>query len=375
MGEAMGQADATDTERDHPRHLSDVTAGWLTARLRAAGTDAQVAAFTPKLIGDGVGLMATLHRLTLEYSNGSGPESLVVKFPGEIEANRVIAAQFGLFRREVEFYRVAASRTTMALPRIYAAEIDPDDSFVLLMEDLRGMHTGDQVAGIAGAEAGEAIDELVKLHAPFWGKVDTGEYDFAPRVDGPGQADGMHAIAVASWDSMNAQFGDAVPERMNAIRDRFLDAIPAMHAWLGSAPTTLIHSDYRLDNLMLGADPAHPAVVTLDWQGVLRSRGIEDVAFLLSQSVPAEKRGAAERDLVERWRRGLVAAGIDHYTPESAWHEYRKCVLYLWMYAVIISGALDPTNPRSRMVMRAIITRSAAAVDELDCLALLGEFE
>jgi hypothetical protein len=116
-------------------------------------------------------------------------------------------------------------------------------------------------------------------------------------------------------------------------------------------------------------------VVTLDWQGVLRSKGIEDVAFLLSQSMPVELRPTCERQLVERYRQGLAEAGIDHYSSEGAWHDYRKCVLYLWMYAVIISGALDAGNPRSRAVMRAIISRSAAAVADLDCLSLLSEFE
>jgi hypothetical protein len=371
----MKEADHGADTRNHPRHLADVTAEWLTTCLRAAGVHGEVGSFEAQLIGDGVGLMATLHRLRLSYSQGSGPECVVVKFPGELEANLAIAAQFGLFRREVEFYRVAASRTSMTLPKIYAAEIDEDSSFVLLMEDLGGLRTGDQVAGLDEHEAAAAIDELVKLHSSFWGAVDDGEFDFAPRVDAAGQADVMHTIAIVSWDSMNAVFGDAVPPTMNAVRERFQNAIPAMHDWLGSAPTTLIHSDFRLDNLMLGGSGESSSVVTIDWQGVLRSRGIEDVAFLLSQSMPVELRPGCERALVERWRLGLEAAGIQDYTAESAWHEYRKCVLYLWMYAVLISGALDPTNPRSRAVMRAIITRSAAAIADLDCLALLDEFE
>jgi hypothetical protein len=371
----MNEADHGAGLRDHPRHLDDVTAGWLTNCLRAAGVDGEVGSFTAEQVGDGVGLMATLHRLHLSYTQGSGPESVVVKFPGELEANLAIAAQFGLFRREIQFYRVAAAHTSMSLPRIYAAEIDDDDLFVLLMEDLGAMRTGDQVAGLDVHEAAAAVDELVKLHSSLWGKVDDGTFEFAPRVNAVGQADVMHTIAKVSWDSMNNVFADAVPPAMNAVRERFQNAIPAMHDWLGTAPTTLIHADFRLDNLMLGGSGESSSVVTIDWQGILRSRGIEDVAFLLSQSMPVELRPTCERELVERYRLGLEAAGISYYTPETAWHEYRKCVLYLWMYAVLISGALDPTNPRSRAVMRAIITRSAAAIADLDCLALLDEFE
>ena len=360
----------------HPRHLSHVTAGWLTTCLQAHGVQATVGSFEARQIGEGVGQMATLNRLMLTYSSGSGPASLVVKFPGTMEANLVIAKQFGLFRREVEFYRVAAPRTSMTLPTVYAAELDPDDQFVLLMEDLGHMTTGDQVVGISPSAAEPAIDELVLLHVPFWNAVDTPEFAFAPRVDAAGQADVMESIATACWGTMSTVHVGAVPTFMEDVRERYLAALPAMHRWLGAGPITLIHSDYRLDNLMLGTQPGQPGVVALDWQGALRSKGIEDVAFLLSQSVPAELRAGCEQALVERYRQGLLAAGIDHYpTAESAWLDYRKCVLYLWMYAVIISGALDTTNERARAVMRVIVERSAAAVAELDCLALLPEFE
>ena len=359
-----------------PRHLRDVTLEWLTECIRSQGDDGTVSNFTATQLGEGVGMMATLNRLTLRYSSGSGPATLIVKFPGELEANLAVAAQFGLFYREVRFYQRAAGRTTMHTPKIYAAEIDPNSEFVLLMEDLGEMRTGDQIVGCDADETAAAVDELVKLHSVFWNAVDTPEFDFAPIVDAEGQGDVMHSLAIASWDAMNAVHGDAVPPVMESIRQRFLAAIPAMHAWLGKVPLTLIHSDYRLDNLMLGTPPEHPAIVALDWQGVMRSKGIEDVAFLLSQSVPIEIRRRIEREQVERYRQGLLAAGIDYYaTQESAWEDYRRCVLYLWMYAVLISGALDPRIERARKVMSAIVSRSATAIEDLDCLSLLPEFE
>jgi len=365
-----------NTRGTGPRHLRDVTADWLTECIRSHGGDGVVSTFTATQLGEGVGMMATLHRLTQQYSSGSGPETLIVKFPGELEANLAIAAQFGLFHREVLFYQRAAGRTAMHTPKVYAAEIDPNAEFVLLMEDLGGMRTGDQIVGCDSEETAAAVAELVKLHSAFWNSVDTPEFDFAPVVDAVGQGDVMHSLAIASWDAMNAVHGDAVPPVMESVRQRFLDAIPAMHAWLGEGPLTLIHSDYRLDNLMLGTPPESAAVVALDWQGVMRSKGIEDVAFLLSQSVPVDIRRRIEREQVERYRQGLLAAGIDHYdTPESAWEDYRRCVLYLWMYAVLISGALDPRIERARQVMSAIVGRSATAIEDLDCLSLLPAFE
>src|SRR6476659_2718326 len=166
-----------------PRHLRDVTAEWLTDCIRSDGDDGIVATFTATQLGEGVGMMATLNRLTLQYSSGTGPATLIVKFPGELEANLAVAAQFGLFLREVRFYQRAASRTAMHTPKIYAAEIDPNAEFVLLMEDLGGMRTGDQIVGCDEQETAAAVDELVKLHSAFWNSVNTAEFDFAPIVD------------------------------------------------------------------------------------------------------------------------------------------------------------------------------------------------
>src|SRR3954469_19209711 len=159
----MNDVDNDAVRGTGPRHLRDVTAEWLTACIQSQGADGTVSTFTAQQLGEGVGMMATLNRLTLEYFSGSGPATLIVKFPGELEANLAVAAQFGLFQREVRFYQRAAGRTAMHTPKIYAAEIDPNSEFVLLMEDLGRMRTGDQITGCDGEETAAAVDELVKL--------------------------------------------------------------------------------------------------------------------------------------------------------------------------------------------------------------------
>src|SRR4029078_674266 len=199
-----------------PRHLRDVTVEWLTECIRSQGDDGTVSTFTATQLGEGVGMMATLNRLTLQYSSGSGPATLIVKFPGELEANLAVAAQFGLFQREVLFYQRAAGRTAMHTPKIYSAEIYPNAGFVLLMEDLGEMRTGDQIVGCDPDETAAAVDELVKLHSVFWNSVGPPEFDFAPIVDAVGQGDVMHSLAIASWDAMNAVHGDAVPPAMES---------------------------------------------------------------------------------------------------------------------------------------------------------------
>ena len=361
------------SDASSPRSLDAVSAAWLTARLQAHGVDAEVASFRPEGLGEVHGLLAELQRLHLAYGRGDGPKSLIIKFWAASEQNREVGLRFGVYRRELLFYRDAAAATGMALPVVYAAEIDDDDAFVLLMEDLGHLRTGDQAAGCSVTDAEACMDELVKLHSTYWNSVDGPEFDFAPHVNGPVNGDPLCQAAEACWPLMLEKIGHAVPAEMQTAGPSIVAAFAAMQAHLGTAPITLIHSDFRLDNLMLGTRPEDPKVVTLDWQGALRGRGIQDVAFFLSQNLEVELRRANERALVERWRTGLAAHGIDAGTADEVWADYRRAVLYCWLYPIVIAGSLDATSERGTQMTVAMVARSAAAILDLDCLSLLPE--
>lgn len=358
-----------------PRADDDLSASWLQTVLRRGGHDVDVASFTVERLGGVHGLLADLRRIRLSYARGQGPVTVIAKFITSVAQNQGVGRMFGAYKREVAFYRDATRRTGMALPRMYAAEIDPDDTFVLLMEDLGHLRTGDQVLGCTIDEAAACIDELVKLHASFWNRVDDQDAPFAYPVSGPENGDLLCNACDAGWAAMRAQYPEFVPAFIEAARDRYIAALPAMQRWLNQAPITLIHSDFRLDNLMFGVGASDPAVVTLDWQGTLYSKGIQDVAFFLSQNLAIDIRRACERALVERWRAGLEAAGVTGYSTEAAWLDYRKAVLYNWLYPVVIGSALDATSERGRQMVAAMASRSAAALADLDCLSLLADFE
>ena len=60
---------------------------------------------------------------------------------------------------------------------------------------------------------------------------------------------------------------------------------------------------------------------------------------------------------------------------EQAWEDYRRAILYVWTIVVVIAGTLDPSNERGREWMTHMVDRAVAAIDDLDLLALLPEFE
>lgn len=147
-----------------------------------------------------------------------------------------------------------------------------------------------------------------------------------------------------------------------------------MQRHLGTAPVTFIHSDFRLDNLMFGSGENEPAVVTLDWR---RARSAAAASRTLRSSCrrtyDVDLRRAAERALVEGWRTGLAAHGADAGSAEEVWADYRRAVLYCWLYPIVIAGSLDAASERHPDDGGHDHPLGRHHPD-LDCLSLLPEF-
>ncbi len=134
---------------------------------------------------------------------------------------------------------------------------------------------------------------------------------------------------------------------------------------IGRRVQTLIHGDVRLDNLMF--DESH--IILLDWALTI-STGLHDVAYLLSQNVTTDERRAHEPELIEHYQRRLAENGVE-YPLEKCWEDYRVGVLYMFCYAVVIAGTLDPANERGASFMEKLVERASATMMDHDILSML----
>jgi len=101
------------------------------------------------------------------------------------------------------------------------------------------------------------------------------------------------------------------------------------------------------------------------------SSGAQDVAYLLTQNLTTEHRRRYEHELLDRYHGALVAHGVDGYSRDELWDDYRLAALYLFVYAVVIGGTLDPSNERGMAFMSKLMERATAALEDLDLLAML----
>ncbi|MEZ5596914.1 MAG: phosphotransferase [Pseudomonadales bacterium] len=328
-----------------PAMPAGLTPDWLTAVLHDAGigTTNTITAAERSQVGDGVGMMSELSRLTLTWStpDASLPASLIAKYASTNPMNRQAAGSFHVYEREVRYFLEVDARTTARTPRCYYARLE-GDACLLLMEDLTGYRVGSQADGSGLADTRLAIDELAKLHAPFWNNVSS--FPWVPHVVNSYHADAMIAMANGGWDNMVTVFADHFPASVLANRNVILDAIPAMQAVMDQAPNTFIHGDYRADNLLFGQVPGQAPIVVIDWQGPMLCRGMVDVALVLGQNTHIEVRREHERAIVRRYVDGLAALGVE-YPFTSAWEHYLDALAYQWCYCATVTARWTAQSP------------------------------
>lgn len=349
-----------------PESAEDLNAGWFSSLLNIDVDSVSVTA-----IGEGAGMMSRLFRVELEYGEGHGPDSVVVKIPTAMQQNRDIAVQFDNYCREVEFYQKGAGKTPMRTAQTYLAETDGPDNFVLVLEDFSDWEQGDQVEGCSLPRAEAVMDSLAALHASFWQKVDAGDMEWLPNSYPSVMSDGLMAGTEAAWDDFARFFADDLTAELKHAKTAYLRGLPGVLRYISESPRTVIHGDFRMDNLFFLPGDKGIEVACCDWQAPVRGKGIQDVAYFLSGSIETDMRREHETALLKRWLDALTNRGVQDYPFEQVLHDYRMGILMLWTYVVVVGGGLAAENQRGTNWVTAMVRRSAAAMTDHDCLSLL----
>ncbi len=356
-----------------PLCLDDVTSDWLTAALRKGGllNTGTVTGFRSKVVGQGVGFMGEVVLLTLEYSRSgeSAPASVILKIPTSSN-NRHVGQSMGIYEREIQFYTGLQSRIGIQTPTHFYSQMeisnDPEKAlaairfinklplwmmwtllrlanwlgsrkelgFVLLLENVGHLRSGDQVAGCSLADAQTVLATMANLHARFWN---------SPELESN--------AAIVPFELMinlsQVVFRRALPgyreQNEESLSNRDLDLI----SWLDNngielmqevakRPRSFLHGDFRLDNLFF--DDAADEVVLLDWQTFFSGPVGIELAYFLSASLKNDDKAESESrneiaDLLEFYRQQMSGKGIDISAEDLRW-EYEAGLLVLLLRVI-----------------------------------------
>lgn len=361
---------------DLPFAIRDITPEWLTRALTDAGVLAgtQVVSYRHEAVPGGSGLFGTVERLVPEYDRTyvAAPSSLIVKIPIAAEGPRSIGLALRIYEREVRFYRDLAHRVPLTTPRCHSAAMDPESGrFVLLLEDLSGRRLGDQVAGWSVDEAETAIAHLAKLHAAAWDERSLDGIEWLPASNAPELIGLIQGGYQQCWAPFTANFGDHLPAAILTAGEALATKLPALADILAAPPRTLVHGDYRMDNMIFGVDPQDPPFSVIDWQLVARARGVFDFAYFMAQGGDPDRRKANEMRLLERYHALLMENGVDGYSFDDCLRDYRASILYGLVYIVISVGSLENADARMQQLFGTALDRTIRAIDDLDATELM----
>ncbi|HEV3353428.1 MAG TPA: phosphotransferase [Acidimicrobiales bacterium] len=353
-----------------PAAAADITVGWLNEVLDVGPvTDVKA-----ENLGAGLGLLGEVTRLHLSYRAdhaGDAPPTLIAKTQSPAPESAFVAQLMGFYDREVNFYRSLAGAIDVRTPRCYHADVAADGApFVLLLEEITGARTIDQIVGASRADAELAIDIAVALHSRFWDNEELYALEWLPPINAP--------LFLAAGDfakqklpAYEEYWRGTVPDEMLAFVGDLNDRYPALlEWWVAQGHPTFAHMDYRADNFLFGGSAGDETATLLDWQLSVRGVGVWDVANFLAGSVTTENRRRWQDDLVGRYHDGLLAAGVTDYDWDTCWREYRYAVAQqAWSTCPL--GDLEPGNERGRLLLDTITPRYLVAADDLGVYDLL----
>ena len=302
-----------------PSHPDAIALDWLSERLRAAGVlDGEVTALRWEPIGTGqVGDSA---RIFLNYDRpGAGPPTIAAKYSAADETSRATAAAFGLYAKEVGFYRELRDLVEVRVPVPLVAEIDPGGvEFLLLFEDLGPARGGNQLTSCSPADARAGIRQAAALHAPSWNNpaiVDLPWLQAAPAV-----VEQIGLLYPNAQAVFRARYADVLEPEFMAICDELNEAREAWHG-RNNADRCLMHGDFRLDNMLFDIKGGAEPIAVLDWQTVGIGNGLVDIGYFLGTGIGDELRRVHEAELLDLYCAEMTARGVP-LSRDAIWDDY-----------------------------------------------------
>lgn len=311
---------------DFPTRPSDVDAAWIEAQLDNSGVlgDARIASFEWEAIG--TGQVGDTARFTLRYSGDAAqaPRTLAAKFPSADSTSRQTATAFSLYRKEVLFYQQAAAHIAMRVPHTYAAMLDDNQcDFVLLFEDLGPCVAGNQLAGCTLAQAQDAMRQAAALHAPT--------------VENP--------LLEAEWLRPDPQaiatLRTLYPQAQAIFRERYSKDLSAefmsvceglndnLDIWFDRTHRrrSLLHGDFRLDNMLFDIRGGAEPIALVDWQTCAVGCNLTDIGYFLGCGIGSALRRPNERALLDLYCAEMSQRGV-MLTRDEIWEDYRIAALH-----------------------------------------------
>ena len=334
-----------------PQEGSEFTADWFTDLFQEQ-YGAAVLDVSREVIGTGVGFVGEIHRCFLSWdaTRGDLPASVIVKVPSKLPLNRSLGEGLQLYEREVIAYEKLASNMGLPMPNVLYSAMDDDPTpwldsvitflfsrlplsgvswltvkflelasknpklrrYVLVLEDIADARPPSQVEGGSLDDALISLATLAKFHAHHW--MNEESIAVSDRIWALNR---LPKVSQASYarnrEEFIGRFGELVGDEKMSVIDDTQDRLEDLLAPLAQDPWTLLHGDYRLDNIMFRPNGE---IIVIDYQLLSKGRPGWDVAYFITTALSADYK-SEEETMLKHYHETLLRAGITNYSFEE----------------------------------------------------------
>lgn len=310
----------------------------------------------------GTGQMADCFRLHITYSaECRGPATLIAKIPSLNESSRAASRLTHCYELETKFYSELCEIVDVRTPRCYYVSYDSvTDDFMLLLEDLAPARQGDQLVGCSPDYALAAVGELTRLHGPLWNSsvLDSKSWLSRPTSD---STRATSALFQHSYPGFCNRYADRIDDEIIELGARFV--AHADRYFAAAPPTwTVVHRDYRLDNLLFNGNGIQRTVAVVDWQTIGQGPGASDLSYFVGSGLLLDDRRQYEEILVREYQSHLRAYGIEMKFDEL-WTQYRLYAFAGFGMAIAASMLVSQTDRGDDMFVAMASRHGQQAID------------
>jgi len=263
--------------------------------------------------------------LAVTYSDDAtpgAPSRLFLKLP---RPNPAPESTAWAGEKEIHLYQAfLPHQRDLPIIQCYDAIYDADlRKYHLLLDDLSDTH--DQPAWhleIAARYITQTVDCLSQFHAYWW------EHPRLSAIAGALPDAATMQAEIQRLQDAFAGFADVAGDRLSAqdrrIYEAVLAALPAL--WrhrTNPRGQTLVHGDAHFWNFLYPRDPERHHTCMLDWQLSHTCPGTQDLAYAIVLRYP-HRTPAIEYDLIKRYYDRLLLHGVQNYSWEACWDDYRR---------------------------------------------------
>ena len=356
-----------------PTSPAELTDEWLTNALHDAGAidRARVISHEVKIIGEGVGFMGQLGKLNLTYDVSERGRA-------RFADRQVSGGRAGEPRHRdvLPLLRAGGRASTARSPSgcscgLRAATFTASNRQPAMCSccwrTWRQPRSGIRLRAARRSTRAWRSGSWRAFHAEWWETPELYALDWMPNINVEWNIAAAEESYAQSWAAFCEFAGGYLTPRLRETGVRFGQSMRAIAGRISDAmPQTIVHGDYRLDNMFFASPAGGAEFSVIDWQIATRGGGVFDVAYFVAGTLPEDQRGAQERELVQLYHSTLIENGVTGYSMEACWDDYRRSILFMLVYSVVAAGSIDMSNPRGIDLFTKISRRTLRAIEELD---------